>query len=211
MARCQFANTFFRLRSRHLICSLWVRTARKSLQAGVEADTICLDFSQGTVCCPSQNNNGEGFLKMDPKSPVVSVLKSSNDWVKTGGYTNDLGNLPLVTDRCWRGATESPARSDHQDTGSQCMSLKPSAGGSKALDIVDRTLGIKLKGSNCLGLNPLLAHLAKSAKDSGNISLQSSATSFDRIQICRPCATFYQQSWRLWVLISRLKQMVFLG
>ena len=30
-----------------------------------------------------------------------------------------------------------------------------------------------------MGLNPLLAHLAKSAKDSGNISLQSSATSFD--------------------------------
>mmetsp|Transcript_55550 Transcript_55550/g.113037 ORF Transcript_55550/g.113037 Transcript_55550/m.113037 type:complete len:201 (+) Transcript_55550:1020-1622(+) len=27
----------------HLICSLWVRTARKRLQAGVEAHTICLN------------------------------------------------------------------------------------------------------------------------------------------------------------------------
>ena len=147
---------------------------------------------------------------MDPQSsPVVSVLKIV--WLdENWGLPQWLRKPPCIL-RGWRGATKSPARSYHQDTGSQCMSLKPSARGSKALDIVDRTL-LNLKDQTAWAWIPC-SRIWRSLQRTPETSPCKAQQLLLTAKICQVCdfPTFYQQSWRLWVLISRLKQMVFLG
>lgn len=63
----------------------------------------------------------------------------------------------------------------------------------------------KFPSSFCL--NGLLTHLAKSAQNSRDISLQRWQESQESLDCCGK----KDPSWRLWVLMSRLKQIVFLG